>query len=522
MPSRSALWERGRWSRRGRCAARCTCSPPRRLGLWQAGARDLPTTTVKPAGCAASGSPRAQLEALIDAVAEASRRRAADARGARDAVVERDRLGGASARCCAGSWGSMLKPAAYEGGCASGRASGRRCASRARTSGSPARPTPPTPTRRCARSRAASSRPTAPPRARTSRAGGRRPRPCAGSWRSGDEVDEVDVEGEALWMLRRCCGSGRDGLVRGVVRLLPAFDQYVVARVAARGALFLAGRLPRPDLPPAGVAVAVLLVDGRHGGRLASRAQGPPAASSRSSRSRACRARVSVLPSRARRSGSPPIWAARAELGYAWPTMKPTVATSAPPSVTWISEMPERDPLEALADAGDQHQLGADDGVGDRERGADVRDEERQRVREAADERRQAGDQAARDGAAAAGDRAVVGQPLGEPHRDGRAERGGQAHEQGCARAARRRRRRRSAPAWRSSRRSGRSGRAAPPAAGAPRAVERAGSSRTVLSTLMETMLEVYLKSLQIRRPCSIRRTLLTWTSVVDPADSES
>jgi len=56
-------------------------------------------------------------------------------------------------------------------------------------------------------------------------------------------------------------------------------------------------------------------------------------------------------------------------------------------------------------------------------------------VRAAAEEGGGARDQAARDGVAAAGELAVVGQRLAHPHRDGGADRGGDADEQGGVRA---------------------------------------------------------------------------------------
>ena len=90
---------------------------------------------------------------------------------------------------------------------------------------------------------------------------------------------------------------------------------------------------------------------------------------------------------------------------------------------------------ELLADPRDRDELDAHDDVRDGQRGADVVDEERQRVRGAADERRDAGDHAARERRAAAGDLAVVRQPLGHAHADRGAERGGQADEQRGARA---------------------------------------------------------------------------------------
>ena len=45
----------------------------------------------------------------------------------------------------------------------------------------------------------------------------------------GEEVVEVDVEGTRAWMLATHVGEIKEASSRGTVRLLPAFDQYVVA-----------------------------------------------------------------------------------------------------------------------------------------------------------------------------------------------------------------------------------------------------------------------------------------------------
>jgi len=77
----------------------------------------------------------------------------------------------------------------------------------------------------------------------------------AGRWlrELGDELEEVELEDERGWMLAADvaeAGAARPG---GVVRLLPAFDQYVVTAPRAAGAV-AARRVPWPRLPPAGLA----------------------------------------------------------------------------------------------------------------------------------------------------------------------------------------------------------------------------------------------------------------------------
>jgi hypothetical protein len=65
----------------------------------------------------------------------------------------------------------------------------------------------------------------------------------------------------------------------------------------------------------------------------------------------------------------------------------------------------------------------------------DVVDEEGQRMQRAADEGCRAGDEAAAERAAAAGERAVVGEALRHAHADGGTERGGDADQERGVRA---------------------------------------------------------------------------------------
>src|SRR5215218_4687213 len=93
------------------------------------------------------------------------------------------------------------------------------------------------------------------------------------------------------------------------------------------------------------------------------------------------------------------------------------------------------DVQKAPADPGDDDELDRDDDVRHGERRLDVGDEEGQGVGGAADERRQPRDAATLQGGAAAGDLTVVGQALGHPHADRRAERRREADEQRRLRA---------------------------------------------------------------------------------------
>jgi Winged helix DNA-binding domain len=78
----------------------------------------------------------------------------------------------------------------------------------------------------------------------------------------GEEVALVEVEGVAAWMLAEHVPEADEAGPAGVVRLLPAFDQYVVAAPRDREAVLpqaLKSRVYRPQ----GWLSPVLLVDGR-------------------------------------------------------------------------------------------------------------------------------------------------------------------------------------------------------------------------------------------------------------------
>jgi hypothetical protein len=78
----------------------------------------------------------------------------------------------------------------------------------------------------------------------------------------GEEVAPVEVEGSHAWMLAEHVPEAETAEPSGVVRLLPAFDQYVVAAPRDREAVLpeaLKSRVYRPQ----GWLSPVLLVDGR-------------------------------------------------------------------------------------------------------------------------------------------------------------------------------------------------------------------------------------------------------------------
>jgi hypothetical protein len=89
----------------------------------------------------------------------------------------------------------------------------------------------------------------------------------AGRWIKalGDAVCEVDVEGARGWMLADDVGEAAAAEPSGVVRLLPAFDHYVVAAPRDAEAVLPAEHRARVYRPQ-GWLSPVLLVDGRMAG----------------------------------------------------------------------------------------------------------------------------------------------------------------------------------------------------------------------------------------------------------------
>ena len=78
----------------------------------------------------------------------------------------------------------------------------------------------------------------------------------------GEEVAPVEVEGTAAWMLAEHVPEAEGAERAGAVRLLPAFDHYVVAAPRDREAV-LPGALKGHVYRPQGWLSPVLLVDGR-------------------------------------------------------------------------------------------------------------------------------------------------------------------------------------------------------------------------------------------------------------------
>jgi hypothetical protein len=81
----------------------------------------------------------------------------------------------------------------------------------------------------------------------------------------GDVVIPVDVEGTSAWFLTSHMNDLAQAEKPGSVRLLPAFDQYVIA-ASRQAANFLPGPFKDRIYRPQGWLSPVLLVDGRMDG----------------------------------------------------------------------------------------------------------------------------------------------------------------------------------------------------------------------------------------------------------------
>ena len=81
----------------------------------------------------------------------------------------------------------------------------------------------------------------------------------------GGEIAEVDVEGTKAWMLAHNVSRASKATASRSVRLLPAFDQYVVA-ASLHARHLLPGDFKKAIYRPQGWISPVLLVDGRMDG----------------------------------------------------------------------------------------------------------------------------------------------------------------------------------------------------------------------------------------------------------------
>jgi len=234
-----ALWEERSlvktWAMRGTLHL----LPAAELGLWHAGLGTY-RHYLKPVWFRSFGITPEQLEALIAAVSEALEGRELTREELAEAVVERmgaPELGDKLRE----SWGAFLKPAAFRGRLcfAPGEGqkvrfthpdtwlAGARGADGGPAPGGPA-PGPDAALREIARRYLAAHGPAT--REDLARWWATTPAAAGRLLRSlGDEAGEHDVEGTAMWMLHAGAREAAELPAPGGVRLVPAFDQYVVA-----------------------------------------------------------------------------------------------------------------------------------------------------------------------------------------------------------------------------------------------------------------------------------------------------
>src|SRR5581483_9227772 len=213
-----------------------------------------------------------QLDALTDAIAEAVEGKVLTREQLMRAIARQKKFKTLSAKILESSWGTILKPAAFNGRLCFGPNVGPRVqftspATWLAEAGHTLGPRPDAPEAMAAivrRYLAAYAPAAVHDLARWWNGTGVL---SARQWIAalGDEVAEVDVEGTPCWMLAADVRSARETERLRAVRLLPAFDPYVVA------ASWHAERLlPGPFRPrvyrTAGWISPVLLVNGRMAG----------------------------------------------------------------------------------------------------------------------------------------------------------------------------------------------------------------------------------------------------------------
>jgi hypothetical protein len=243
--------------------------PAAEFPIWQAALHTTADRFVAPASLRAGGVTREELERLLSAVATAL-----DGR-----VLTRDELAEEVARLTGspalgekvrGSWGSFLKPAAVRGHLCFGPSQGQRV-----TFAHPdgwlghrpdERPDERTAMRAVTRRFLAASGPVT--REDYARWWGIPSAPRAQRLIEdlGDEAIPVTVDGTAAWMLAAHAGEAAATPAAGrSVRLLPAFDQYVVT-ATKQAAWLMPGPFADRIYRPQGWLSPVLLVDGRMDG----------------------------------------------------------------------------------------------------------------------------------------------------------------------------------------------------------------------------------------------------------------
>jgi hypothetical protein len=208
-----------------------------------------------------------EMEALIEAVGSAldSEPLTRDALG--DAV-ERATGSAHIGEIVRGSWGSMLKPAAYQGRLCFGPSAGQKVTFTRPSAwlGREVEPADPDDALRAFTRRFLAANGPAT-RADYARWWGITPARAGKRIEAlGDEVEEVAVEGEPRFMLAGACAEAASCAPSGLVRLVPMFDQYTVGATLHAAALLPAPELRERVYRPQGWLTAVVLVDGRMDG----------------------------------------------------------------------------------------------------------------------------------------------------------------------------------------------------------------------------------------------------------------
>jgi len=258
----TALWEDRTlvktWAMRGTLHL----LPAGELGLWLAGTSTF-DHFLKPAWFKAFEITEPQLLELIDAVADALEGEPLTRAELAHAVVERTGDEGLRAKLGQG-FGAYLKPVAFRGRLCFGPGDGQKVRFTRPDvwlGHAVHGPEPEEALREIARRYLAVHGPGT--REDFQRWWSRAVSPAAAGriLRSVEDAEEVEVDGEALWML---AADAREAATLGPaegVRLLPAFDQYVVAATKHAGH-FLPGDLADRIYRPQGWLSPVLLVDG--------------------------------------------------------------------------------------------------------------------------------------------------------------------------------------------------------------------------------------------------------------------
>ena len=255
-----ALWEERTlvktWAMRGTLHL----LPAAELGLWLAGLGTY-RHYLKPAWIRAFGITEPQLLALIDAVGEALGGDPLTRVELADAVVARLGDEGLREKLHQG-FGAYLKPAAFRGRLCFGPGEGQRVRFTRPDvwlEREVERPDGDAALREIARRYLAAHGPAT--REDLRRWWATTPSAAGKLLRSLEDAEEVAVEGEAMWMLASDAAVAAGMGAASGMRLLPAFDQYVIA-ATLQARHFLAGEFRDRIYRPQGWLSPVLLVDG--------------------------------------------------------------------------------------------------------------------------------------------------------------------------------------------------------------------------------------------------------------------